>query len=200
MKILNTSKLIPCKGFRHKTLSDRVTIQVIALLSIISSLTTLITFLIIFSSNQSWFDVRDYVLHWMTDNNIDINATRKVSSILTWISNFSTLVNSIFILATCLHIIFSCLLYLGSKPSKPKLRIPWLVTHMIIIIITTITFICWTFITFFIDLLVTIVFPVLSGLILGVSILLWRLIYNIHNNYKTAGDELDVSDIKIGSK
>ena len=80
------------------------------------------------------------------------------------------------------------------------LRIPWLVTHMIIIIITTISFICWTFITFFIDLLVTIVFPVLSGLILGVSILLWRLIYNIHNNYKTAGDELDVSDIKIGSK
>ena len=92
------------------------------------------------------------------------------------------------------------MLYFGSSPKKPKLRLPWLVSHMIVIIITTIIFICWTFITFFIDLLVTIVFPVLSGLVLGISILLWRLVHTIHNNYQgdTVSDATNTSDIKIG--
>ena len=63
------------KNIRHYSLSDKVTIQVISVLSIISTLTTLITFLIIFSSNQSWEDVRDYILHWMTENNISINVS-----------------------------------------------------------------------------------------------------------------------------
>ena len=62
------------KNIRHYSLSDKVTIQVISVLSVISSLTTLITFLIIFSSNQSWKDVRDYILHWMTENNISLNV------------------------------------------------------------------------------------------------------------------------------
>ena len=98
-------------------------------------------------------------------------------------SDHSTLINSIFIILTMIHFIFSCLLYIGSSPARPRLRLPWLISHMIIIIITTIIFICWTFITFFIDLLVTIVFPVLSGLVLGVSILLWRLVHNVHCSY-----------------
>ena len=110
------------------------------------------------------------------------------------------MVNSLFIIVTILHIVFSSMLYFGSSPKKPKLRLPWLVSHMIVIIITTIIFICWTFITFFIDLLVTIVFPVLSGLVLGISILLWRLVHTIHNNYQgdTVSDATNTSDIKIG--
>ena len=106
-------------------------------------------------------------------------------------SDHSTLINSIFIILTMIHFIFSCLLYIGSSPARPRLRLPWLISHMIIIIITTIIFICWTFITFFIDLLITIVCPVISGLVLGLSILLWRLVYTIHTNYRD-GDDLEI--------
>ena len=95
----------------------------------------------------------------------NFQATRRISSVLVWVCDYNSLVNSVFIISCCLHIIFSCLLYIGASPRHTRLRIPWLVTHMIIIIITTIIFICWTFITFFIDLLVTIVFPVISGAI-----------------------------------
>ena len=128
-----------------------------------------------------------------------LQATRSVIKVLSWVSNHSTLINTIFILSTIVHFIFSCLLYVGSSPNRPKLRLPWLVSHMIIIILTTIVFICWTFITFFIDLLVTIVFPVLSGLVLGVSILLWRLVHNIHCSYALiARDSIEarIGDIK----
>ena len=99
--------------------------------------------------------------------------------------------NSIFILLTLLYCIFSIMLYFGSKPHQPRLRLPWLISHMLVIILTTIIFICWTFITFFIDLLITIVCPVISGLVLGLSILLWRLIYTIHTNYRD-GDDLEI--------
>ena len=75
MKSMRLKSLSTVASFGHKTLPDKVTIQVISSLSIISSLTSLITFLIIFSSNQSWFDVKDYVLHWLADNNININVS-----------------------------------------------------------------------------------------------------------------------------
>lgn len=181
MKV-SKSFLLTVKNIRHVSLSDRVTVQVISVLSVISTLTTLLTFLIVFSSDQSWDDIRDYVLHWMTDNNIDVDATRKVVSALRWMSSHSSLMNSIFILLNIIHCIFSTLLYFGSSPPKAKYRVPWLVSHMLVIILTTIIFICWTFVTFFIDLLVTIVCPVLSGLVLGVSILLWRLVHTIHTS------------------
>ena len=255
------------RNIRHFSLSDRVTIQVISVLCVISTLTTLLTFFIVFSEDQSWEDLTDYVLHWMTDNNINVNvsifgclnrimnqqilhftcelqlkytlhsnsnkpqeltvingqssqlsksyssskpfpwshqltgkfgnlisffqATRKVVSVLRWISGHSSLMNSIFILLTLLYCIFSIMLYFGSKPHKPRLRLPWLISHMLVIILTTVIFICWTFITFFIDLLITIVCPVISGLVLGLSILLWRLIYTIHTNYRD-GDDLEM--------
>lgn len=179
------------RNIRHFSLSDRVTIQVISVLCVISALTTLLTFFIVFSEDQSWADLTDYVLHWMTDNNIDVNATRKVVSVLRWISGHSSLMNSIFILLTLLYCIFSIMLYFGSKPHKSRLRLPWLISHMLVIILTTVIFICWTFITFFIDLLITIVCPVISGLVLGLSILLWRLIYTIHTNYRD-GDDLEI--------
>ena len=99
--------------------------------------------------------------------------------------------NSIFILLTLLYCIFSIMLYFGSKPHKSRLRLPWLISHMLVIILTTVIFICWTFITFFIDLLITIVCPVISGLVLGLSILLWRLVYTIHTNYRD-GDDLEI--------
>lgn len=63
------------RNIRHFSLSDRVTIQVISALCVISTLTTLLTFFIVFSEDQSWEDLTDYVLHWMTDNNIDLDVS-----------------------------------------------------------------------------------------------------------------------------
>ena len=36
------------------------------------------------------------------------------------------------------------------------------------------TFVSWTFLSFFVDLLVAVIFPVIAGLFLGLWIFLWR--------------------------
>ena len=89
---------------------------------------------------------------------------------------------SLLVLASLSHLAASILLYLGVRLARRELLLPWLVTHMVIVIIMTTIFTLWTFITFFIDLLVSVVFPVISGLVLGLSILAWRLVLAAFRN------------------
>ena len=97
-----------------------------------------------------------------------------------------------FLLLSFLHLTASALLYcsVSERRTRRKLFLPWLISHMVIISTMTTVFICWTFITFFIDLLVSIVFPVVSGLVLGVSILVWRLVFSVFRSQGgRAGEE-----------
>ena len=103
-----------------------------------------------------------------------------------WLDEVETqpsLVLSLLALATLSHLAASVLLYLGVRLARREFLLPWLVTHMVIVIIMTTIFTVWTFITFFIDLLVSVVFPVLSGLVLGLSILAWRLVLAAYRNH-----------------
>ena len=86
------------------------------------------------------------------------------------------------LLFTILHFIFSLLLTVGIRLDKRELLLPWLVTHLIIILVKIIIFSFTTFITFFIDLLVSVVFPLITGIVLGVSLLLWRLVFAAYRN------------------
>ena len=76
--------------------------------------------------------------------------------------------------STVIHLFFCLMLILGGILRNRVLFIPWLMSDMIIILIMIVSFTCWTFMSFFVDLLVAIVFPVLGGLVLGVTIYLWR--------------------------
>ena len=78
------------------------------------------------------------------------------------------------IIAWVLHLLFSLLLLLGAMLHRRPLLLPWLSSAMIIIVIMVVTFTAWTFLSFFVDLLVAIVFPVVAGLVLGLWIFLWR--------------------------
>ena len=114
-------------------------------------------------------------------------ATRKVVAAIRLISANSVLVMGSFLLLSFLHLTASALLYCSVSPVRRKLFLPWLVSHMLIIATMTTVFICWTFITFFIDLLVSIVFPVVSGLVLGLSILVWRLVFTVYRSQRGRG-------------
>ena len=89
------------------------------------------------------------------------------------------------LLFTILHFIFSLLLTVGIRLDKRELLLPWLVTHLIIILVKIVIFSFTTFITFFIDLLVSVVFPLITGIVLGVSLLLWRLVFAAYRNNLT---------------
>ena len=77
-----------------------------------------------------------------------------------------------------LHLVFSVMLIFGSFLYRRSLLIPWMIFHMFSIILMVITFTCWTFFTFFISLLLAIVFPVVAGLLLGLWIVMWREVYH----------------------
>ena len=73
-----------------------------------------------------------------------------------------------------LDIIFAIDSFFFSKPSRS-----------IIILVKIVIFSFTTFITFFIDLLVSVVFPLITGIVLGVSLLLWRLVFAAYRNNLT---------------
>ena len=78
------------------------------------------------------------------------------------------------VVAVTIHLITSLLLIIATILVNRYLLLPWLITDMLTIIVITIIFIGWTFLSFFVDLLAAIVFPILGGTILGLWIYSWR--------------------------
>ena len=72
------------------------------------------------------------------------------------------------------HLTFSFLLIAGAIKHRRDLFLPWLCSDMVILILMVATFTFTCFLSFFVDLLVAIVFPVVAGLVLGVWSLLWH--------------------------
>ena len=59
-----------------RPISEKCTVQVISILSMVTCLATIITYLIILRDPQAWEGVGDYVLHWMVDNNLDVTVSK----------------------------------------------------------------------------------------------------------------------------
>ena len=93
---------------------------------------------------------------------------------LDWLDRNHKEVLAIILISTVIHFIISCSLVLGIMTRRRTFITPWLVSHMINIITMVIIFTCWTFMSFFIDLLMAIMFPVVAGLVLGLWIVMWR--------------------------
>ena len=75
---------------------------------------------------------------------------------------------------------FSVLLLLGIMLQRRAFFFPWLCSDMVILILMVATFTFTCFLSFFVDLLVAIVFPVVGGLVLGLWIFLWRRVRSHH--------------------
>ena len=110
--------------------------------------------------------------------------THAVTVSLDWVDRNHTFVLSILLVMFLVHLFFSLMLMIATKCYKTTLLIPWMVSHMISIIIMITTFTFWTFMSFFIDLLVAIIFPVIGGLVLGLWIVMWRQVYHFFTTLK----------------
>ena len=114
-------------------------------------------------------------------------TTHTVWTWCVWVDLHHELLLATIIISWVLHLLFSILLLLGAMLYNRALFLPWLVSDMIILILMVITFTCWTFMSFFVDLLVAIVFPVVVGLILGLWIFLWR---GVQTTYRLLGHKM----------
>merc|ERR1719250_530198 len=86
-----------------------------------------------------------------------------------------------------LHLLFSVMLILGTLLYRRSLLIPWMIFHMVI------TFTFLTFFSFFINLLLAIVFPVVAGLLLGLWIVMWREVYHFFTSIMDSDTKLLVN-------
>ena len=100
---------------------------------------------------------------------------------------------AILMVTSVVHFIVSFLLIVGTFLYRQNLIIPWIISHMLSIILMVISFTCWTFFSFFIDLLLAIVFPVLAGLVLGLWIVMWREVYYFFTSIRDTDRELLVN-------
>merc|ERR1711953_883390 len=112
----------------------------------------------------------EIIKHWILRQQWDLSITRGIISFLNNISDNPSSLLSLLLMFTILHFIFSLLLTVSIRLDKRELLLPWLVTHLIIILVKITIFSFTTFITFFIDLLVSVVFPLITGMVLGVSL------------------------------
>ena len=64
---------------RPRSISEKCTVQVISVLSMVTCLATLITYLILLRDPLAWDSVADYVLHWIVDNNLDVTVRLNIT-------------------------------------------------------------------------------------------------------------------------
>ena len=122
--------------------------------------------------------------------------TNTLEDCLEWLDIAHIEVLAILMMITMQYFLSSVSLILGSIFCSRRLLIPWLVSHMVNIILMTTIFTCWTFIAFFIDLLMAIMFPLIAGLMLGLSIVMWKEVFCFSSLLRETEDHLHNMDKK----
>eukprot|EP00092_Neocalanus_flemingeri_P058544 GFUD01069760.1.p1 GENE.GFUD01069760.1~~GFUD01069760.1.p1 ORF type:complete len:231 (+),score=65.68 GFUD01069760.1:83-775(+) len=159
--------------------SSRCLVLTTGCFSVMLSLLPVIPCLFVLVRGQAWDLARLSVREWLQENHGDKKVNDVIATCFDWLDRNYQVVLAGIIITAVVHLLFSLLLVLGTMLYKRLLFIPWMVSDMIIIIIMVVTFTCWTFMSFFVDLLVAIVFPVVAGLMLGFCIYLWRRVLSI---------------------
>lgn len=157
----------------------------------------------IYTSINPQFWVRGYneVEHWITTNKWDYVVATKALKILEFV-NFHRIkfligiagYSGIAIICGVLLIVSVCIggvNHIKTNTTRRFFMLPWLCFDFLTITIITLTFVTWAFLSFFVHVLLAILFPVIAGAILGLYIYLWR---NVKEVFEFYGDE----EIKTG--
>jgi len=134
-----------------------------------------------------WAEGYNMVESWVFNNHWDTDISHKVLSLLGQINTHKNAVLSAFIARSCLAIFNAMLMILGvclrGRGTRRYLLLPWLVFDFLTISVTFLTFVTWAFLSFFVHVLVAIIFPILAGAVLGLHIYLWRNVKDVYFLY-----------------
>ena len=133
---------------------------------------------------------------WVITTRWDSEIIHIVLKAMSYINDYKIFVIYVLITNSVIHAMCGLNLVIGgclSPTSKQRLLfLPWLTLDMIYIVLTTVLFVCWAFLSFFVHILVAIFSPVISGAFLGFWIYAWR---NVREHFIICGqrgDELDL--------
>ena len=149
-------------------------------LSILLSMGAILPSVLLLVNTNYWHYINNLWKKWLDTNHWTPEVIQVVWQFFAWVDQYHELILGSIIVSWVLHLLFSCLLLIGAMVHRRALLIPWLCTDMVILILMVVTFTSWTFLSFFVDLLVAIVFPVVGGLVLGLWIFLWRRVRSHH--------------------
>jgi len=134
-----------------------------------------------------WAEGYNILETWIFNNHWDTDVSKTVLDLLRQVNSHKTTVLSAFIAYSCLAIFNAMLLILGvclqGKGTRRYLLLPWIVFDFVTISVTFLTFVTWAFLSFFVHVLVAIVFPILAGSVLGLHIYLWRNVKDVYFRY-----------------
>jgi len=153
---------------------SRALILTTGLLSVLLSLGVLLPSVLLLVNSSYWHSLHSALEGWLERHPWDRKVTRVVWGSVAWLDrHHESLLGSI-LLSWLIHLTFSFLLIAGAVRHRRDLFLPWLCSDMVILVLMVATFTFTCFLSFFVDLLVAIVFPVVAGLVLGVWSLLWH--------------------------
>lgn len=162
----------------------------------------------IYSSINPTFWDKGYVEveHWITTNKWDYAVANKALILLQHIhehrikfligiAGYSgvAIICGVLLIASVSISTKSTLSNAFNNKSRRLFMLPWLCFDFLTISIVTLTFVTWAFLSFFVHVLLAILFPVIAGAILGLYIYLWR---NVRDVFEMYGDE----EMKTGGK
>jgi len=153
-------------------LSSRCLVLTTGCCSVLLSLAALLPCVFLLVSSSAWYLTRQAARQWVSQGGVEL--THALGTALDWLEeNYHSVMGGV-ILTIILHLLFSLLLILGSMLYKRALFLPWLVSNVFLIIFMVFIFAFWTFLSFFAGFITTVVFPFVSGLLIGAWICLWR--------------------------
>ena len=161
----------------------RVGIFLTAALSLLTSIAVLLPAVYCLVRPGSWAPARAWLEAWLGRNHWDAEVVWAVLAGLDWLDKHSELVLIPLVAAASTHLLAALLLVLGAMLRRRGLLVPWLITDSIVILAFVLVFVGWSFLSFFVDLLIAMVFPMVASLVIGLWVVLWRNtlhMYSVH--------------------
>jgi hypothetical protein len=124
--------------------------------SVLSCLAVLLPSLYGLVRADSWSQLREWVNSWLVRNHWDVEVTQQVWRGLDWLDLHHNYFLGGLVAASATHLVSALLLLLGCMVQKRGLLIPWLITDLLVLSSMVLIFLSWSFLSFFVDLLIAI--------------------------------------------
>jgi hypothetical protein len=124
--------------------------------SLLSCMTVILPSVYSLVREDAWAELREWVNSWLVRNHWDVAVTQSVWRGLDWLDGHHTYFLCGVVAASATHLVSTLLLLLGTMLRKRALLLPWLLTDLVVLALMVTIFLSWTFLSFFVDLLIAI--------------------------------------------
>jgi len=162
-------------------------VVITGILTILNNICTILLCAYAIVNAKFWDEGYDAIESWIFNNHWDEQVSLWVNNQLILVNKWRVQILSAFICYSCAAIINSMLMVLGvclqGRGCLRFLLLPWLAYDLLTLSVLFLASITWAFLSFFVHVLVAIIFPIIAGGVLGLYIYLWRNVQDVYCSY-----------------